>query len=91
MVAVGGAAAAGDEGVLNELKARFWKYITGDGAAVPADLLVTTFAQSVKHGGKEEYEAVLKLFEAGKSTTVLQASMYVWYSITPAFLRLTSA
>ncbi|KZV77286.1 hypothetical protein PENSPDRAFT_568462 [Peniophora sp. CONT] len=74
-VAVGVAAAAGDEGVLKELRTRFGKYIAGDEAAVPADLLGTTFAQSVKHGGKEEYEAVLKLFEAGKNPSVHQASM----------------
>ena len=87
IVAVGGAAAAGDEGVLKELRTRFGKYIAGDEAAVPADLLSTTFAQSVKHGGVEEYEAVLKLFEAGKNPSVHQASMYVYLRVLQFFMN----
>lgn len=81
-IAVGGAALAGDKVVLAELKARFAKYAAGDESAVPSDLLGATFTQVVKYGGKEEYDAVLKVYEAGKGPSVHIASMFVERSLS---------
>ena len=52
----------------------------------PIKILIS-FAQSVKHGGVEEYEAVLKLFEAGKNPSVHQASMYVYLRLLHFFMN----
>ena len=76
-ITVSGAAAAGEEAVLAELKTRFAKYVAGDETAVPSDLYGTTFAHVVKYGGKEEYEAVLKIYGAGKGPSEHIATMYV--------------
>ncbi|VDB93806.1 unnamed protein product [Peniophora sp. CBMAI 1063] len=65
-ITVGGAAAGGDELVLTELKTKFARYIAGEEDAIPSDLLDTTFTQAIKHGGKDEYDAVLEIYEAGR-------------------------
>ncbi|KAI0318713.1 peptidase family M1-domain-containing protein [Amylostereum chailletii] len=56
----------GDVEVIEELQARFARYVEkGEDAAIPADLLSITFKTAVAYGGRKEYDAVLKIFESG--------------------------
>ncbi|GLB35338.1 putative aminopeptidase [Lyophyllum shimeji] len=63
-LAISQAAAADDEGVVKELKSRFDHFMkTGDRSKIPADLLRVTFATAVKHGGRAEYDAVVRVHD----------------------------
>ncbi|KAF8803558.1 hypothetical protein BYT27DRAFT_7214560 [Phlegmacium glaucopus] len=63
-LAVGQASAARDEGVVKELKSRFKHYVeTGDNSKIPADLQNVVFVAAVRAGGREEYDAVVKLHD----------------------------
>ncbi|KAF5326661.1 hypothetical protein D9619_004256 [Psilocybe cf. subviscida] len=67
-LAVSQAASAGDKKVIEELKSRFKHYInTGDRSKIPADLQNAIFTTAVKYGGREEYDAVLKIYGAPKA------------------------
>jgi aminopeptidase 2 len=62
-LAVSQAASAGDKGVVKELKSRFKHYIdTGDRSKIPADLQTAIFTTSVKFGGRQEYDAALRIY-----------------------------
>jgi len=67
-LAITQAANAEDESVVNELRSRFKDFKqTGNDTKIPADLQRVTYATAVKHGGKEEYDAVMKAHEKPKT------------------------
>jgi len=69
-LAISQAALAGNEGVINELNSRFTHFMeTGDDTRIPADLQRVIFSVAVEHGGREEYEAVIKIHEKPKTPT----------------------
>ncbi|KAH9483761.1 Aminopeptidase 2, mitochondrial [Psilocybe cubensis] len=67
-LAVGHAYAAGDEGVTNELRGRFRLYQeTGDDSKIPADLQRVIYSAAVEHGGRAEYDAMVKIYDKPKT------------------------
>lgn len=48
---------------------------TGDDSKIVNDLLGVVFAQAVKLGGKEEYDAVYKILDKPKTPTAANAAM----------------
>jgi len=64
------AAARGDEEVIKELQSRFNHLVeTGDDSRIPPDLEAITYKTVVKHGGREQWEFVKGINEAGKTPT----------------------
>ncbi|KAF8061516.1 leucyl aminopeptidase [Lyophyllum atratum] len=64
------AAVAGDEGVVKELQGRFAHFMkTGDDSTIPADLQRVIFSTAVKHGGRAEYDTVVRLHDKPKTPT----------------------
>ncbi|KAF9650846.1 hypothetical protein BDM02DRAFT_3217429 [Thelephora ganbajun] len=60
----------GDEEVIKELQSRFNHLIeTGDDSRIPPDLEAITYRIAVKHGGREQWEFVKGINEAGKTPT----------------------
>ncbi|CAH7667912.1 hypothetical protein BY996DRAFT_4583678 [Phakopsora pachyrhizi] len=62
---LGLAARSGDQSVLDEIKERFQKFVkdpVANKSIIPADLRLLVFGQAVKHGGEDEYEAVLSVY-----------------------------
>ncbi|KAF8162999.1 leucyl aminopeptidase [Crassisporium funariophilum] len=66
-LAVGQAADAQDEGVIKELQSRYKGYMAGDESKIPADLQRVIFVTAVRHGGREEYEAMIMVHDKPKS------------------------
>lgn len=74
--AVSQAAAARDPGVVQELKSRFAYFIeTGDDSKIPADLQRVTFSVAVRHGGRKEYDAVVKVHDSPKTPATKLAAI----------------
>lgn len=70
------AAAAKDEGVIKELQSRFTHFMkTYDDTVIPADLQRVIFTIAVRHGGKEEYDAVVAVYDKPKTPTTRIAAM----------------
>jgi len=64
------AAISGDEEVVEELQSRFSHFVeTGDDSRIPPDLEAITYRIAVKHGGREQWESVKDINEAGKTPT----------------------
>jgi len=64
------AAIRGDEEVIKELQSRFNHLVeTGDDSRIPPDLEAITYRIAVKHGGREQWEFVKAINEAGKTPT----------------------
>ncbi|THV07366.1 leucyl aminopeptidase [Dendrothele bispora CBS 962.96] len=79
--AIGMCAVAEDMTVVNELKSRFDHYMkTGDDSRIPADLQRTIYRVAVKHGGRDEYNAVKAIFEKPPTPTARIAAMFVFNS-----------
>lgn len=75
-LAVGQSTAARDPTVMEELKSRFHHYVsTGDDSKIPADLQGVIFATAVRHGGREEYDAVVKIYDNPKTPAQKIAAM----------------
>ncbi|KAF9050721.1 leucyl aminopeptidase [Hymenopellis radicata] len=73
---VGEAAAAKDEGVIKELRARFDHFkSTGDESKIPAGLQRVIYGTAVKYGGREEYDSVKQLVESVRTPTSKLAAM----------------
>ncbi|KAF8921527.1 leucyl aminopeptidase [Mucidula mucida] len=73
---VGEAAAAKDEGVIKELRARFDYFkSTGNDSKIPAGLQRVIYGTAVKYGGREEYDSVKQLVESVKTPTSKLAAM----------------
>ncbi|KAJ7018485.1 leucyl aminopeptidase [Mycena alexandri] len=63
-VAVTGAALGGDESVARELRRRFADYLnTGNDTEIPSNLRVAIFTAAVRYGGREEFDALIKIIE----------------------------
>ncbi|KAF9227990.1 leucyl aminopeptidase [Gyrodon lividus] len=78
--AVGQAASAGDQDVVNKLKEMFNAYTnTRDESKIPADLFRTTAITAVKHGGPGEYNFVKALYE--NPTTVPSVGISAMYAM----------
>jgi len=64
------AAIRGDEEVIKELQSRFNHFVeTGDDSRIPPDLQAVTYRIVVKYGGREQWEFVKGINEAGKTPT----------------------
>jgi len=64
------AAIRGDKEVIEELRSRFNHLVeTGDDSRVPPDLEAITYKIAVEHGGREQWEFVKSINEAGKNPT----------------------
>ncbi|KAF9463935.1 leucyl aminopeptidase [Collybia nuda] len=75
--AVEQAALARDAGVTQELKDRFAHLAkTGDDSKIPVDLQRVVFSVGVRLGGKEEYDAVVKVQEKPKTPSSKNAAMH---------------
>ncbi|KDR73449.1 hypothetical protein GALMADRAFT_71758 [Galerina marginata CBS 339.88] len=58
----------GDGAVIKELRGRFKKYQeTGDDSVIPADLERMIFTVAVREGGREEYDAIVKIHNKPKT------------------------
>ncbi|KAF9533368.1 leucyl aminopeptidase [Crepidotus variabilis] len=67
-LAISQAASAKDEGVIAEIQSRFKHFVeTGDNSKIPADLQRAIFSTAVKHGGRSEWEAMVKLHDKPKT------------------------
>ncbi|KDQ18450.1 hypothetical protein BOTBODRAFT_28829 [Botryobasidium botryosum FD-172 SS1] len=75
-LAVSTSAVADHPEVVKELRARF-KHLqdTGDDSRIPADLQRIAYRIAVQHGGREEHEAVRKLFKTPSTPSSKIASM----------------
>jgi len=62
--------------VIKELQSRFNHLVkTGDDSRIPPDLETITYRIAVKHGGREQWEFVKGINEAGKTPTSRIAAM----------------
>ena len=62
--------------VIKELQSRFNHFVkTGDDSRIPPDLETITYRTAVKHGGREQWELVKDINEAGKTPTSRIAAM----------------
>ena len=62
--------------VIKELQSRFNHFVeTGDDSKIPPDLQAVTYRIVVKHGGREQWEFVKGINEAGKTPTSRIAAM----------------
>ncbi|KDR73433.1 hypothetical protein GALMADRAFT_72186 [Galerina marginata CBS 339.88] len=67
-LAIREASAAGDDGVVKELRSRFNKYReTGDDSTIPANLERVIFITAVGNGDREEYNAMIKILDKPKT------------------------
>ncbi|KAF9466381.1 leucyl aminopeptidase [Collybia nuda] len=70
------AASAKDAGVIKELQNRFAHFMkTGDDSRIPADLQRVIFSVAVRHGGKEEYDTVVRVHNKPKTPTTRISAM----------------
>ncbi|KAK0197309.1 leucyl aminopeptidase [Armillaria mellea] len=70
------AALAGDESVINELRARFDHFRkTGDDSRIPPGLQRVTYQMAVKYGGREEYDAVKRIQLSPRTPTSKTAAI----------------
>ncbi len=75
-VAIAAASAGEDAWTLGEIKKRFDHLATtGDDSQIHPDLLRTTMARAVEHGGEKEYEAVLAIYRKPSTPTHKIAAM----------------
>ncbi|KAG6885073.1 hypothetical protein C0993_006152 [Termitomyces sp. T159_Od127] len=80
--AISQASVAKDEGVIKELQTRFAHFMkTGDDSRIPADLQRVIFAAAVRHGGKAEFDAVVKIHDNAKTPTERIAAMQAMGSV----------
>ncbi|KAJ7667400.1 leucyl aminopeptidase [Mycena rosella] len=62
--AIAGALSGRDESVIQALRARFADFMkTGDDTGIPADIRASIFMAAARFGGREEFEALLKITE----------------------------
>ncbi|KAF7328714.1 Aminopeptidase 1 [Mycena venus] len=62
--AIQGAVVGRDESVTQELRSRFTDYLkTGDKTRIPSDIAKPIFQTAARYGGREEFEAILKIAE----------------------------
>jgi aminopeptidase 2 len=62
--------------VIKELRSRFDHFVkTGDDSRIPPDLEAITYRIAVKYGGREGWEFVKGINEAGKTPTSRIAAM----------------
>ncbi|KAJ7025196.1 leucyl aminopeptidase [Mycena alexandri] len=62
--AILGALMGRDESVIQELRSRFTVYLTtGSDSGIPSNTRIAIFKAAVRHGGREEFNALLKLVE----------------------------
>ncbi|KJA27394.1 hypothetical protein HYPSUDRAFT_131428 [Hypholoma sublateritium FD-334 SS-4] len=83
-LAIDQASKAGDEAriltfscrVIKELRGRFQQYPeTGDDSKIPADLQRPTFYAAVKYGGREEFDAMIKIHNKPKTPSEKTAAI----------------
>ncbi|RKP04556.1 peptidase family M1-domain-containing protein [Thamnocephalis sphaerospora] len=76
-LAIARAGSSGNAGVIAEARARFAKFIDGDRTALHPDIRGSVFGILIKHGGSEDFDAVLKLYResniADQKLTALSA------------------
>lgn len=73
---LGAAAAAEDEWVVKQMQLNFEPLLNGgDDSKIHPDLLQVTFRTAVKHGGKAEYDAVVKVYEKPETPSHKIAAM----------------
>ncbi|KAK4459188.1 peptidase family M1-domain-containing protein [Cladorrhinum samala] len=58
----GSAGLSGDETIIKAAQEMFKKYMAGDKTAVHPNIRGSVFALALKHGGKEEYDALLNFY-----------------------------
>ncbi|KAJ7697953.1 leucyl aminopeptidase [Mycena metata] len=62
--AISGALMGRDERVIQELRSRFTVYLTTrNDSAIPSNIRLAIFKAAARHGGREEFDALLKLAE----------------------------
>ncbi|WVQ78532.1 hypothetical protein IAT38_000618 [Cryptococcus sp. DSM 104549] len=76
-LAVSSCAVAEDEEVLKEIKERFAPFLkSGDDSRIPPDLQRTIFSTVVEHGGVEEYEKLLEVYNKPSNPSTKVDAMY---------------
>ncbi|KAK0503051.1 leucyl aminopeptidase [Armillaria luteobubalina] len=85
------AALAGDESVINELRARFDHFRkTGDDSRIPPGLQRVTYQMAVKYGGREEYDAVKQIQLSPRTPTSKTAAIIaLGHAQDPALIKET--
>ncbi|KAI0165045.1 peptidase family M1-domain-containing protein [Xylariaceae sp. FL1272] len=64
----GAAGMAGDKEIIAAAKEMFAKYKNGDKSAVHPNIRGSVFGMALKYGGKEEYNAILKIFRESNNS-----------------------
>ncbi|KAK4205326.1 putative mitochondrial aminopeptidase 2 precursor [Triangularia verruculosa] len=64
----GSAGLSGDEKIIDAAKEMFKKYMAGDKSAVHPNIRGSVFSMALKHGGKEEYDAVLNFYRTSTNS-----------------------
>ncbi|TRX97828.1 hypothetical protein FHL15_001038 [Xylaria flabelliformis] len=64
----GAAGMAGDGEIIAAAKAMFAKYKAGDKSSIHPNIRGSVFGMALKHGGKEEYDAILDIFRGSNNT-----------------------
>ncbi|KAI0864148.1 peptidase family M1-domain-containing protein [Xylaria cubensis] len=64
----GAAGMAGDGEIIAAAKAMFAKYKAGDKSSIHPNIRGSVFGMALKHGGKEEYDAILDIFRGSTNT-----------------------
>lgn len=76
-LAVSAAAASEDPGVLAELKKRFQPFLeSGDDSKIPPDLQRTIYTNATRHGGLQEYEKMLEVYNKPANPSSQVDAMY---------------
>ena len=91
--AISAAAAAGDKWTLAQIEKRFAPLRTrGDDSKIHADLVGAVLVQSVRHGGRAEYDTVLRVYHNPPTSTHKTAAMTALSSVTqPELVKRTVA
>ncbi|KAI1489489.1 peptidase family M1-domain-containing protein [Biscogniauxia mediterranea] len=64
----GAAGMAGDKKIIAASKEMFNKYMAGDKSAIHPNIRGSVFGISLKYGGKEEYDAIVKFFRSSTNS-----------------------
>ncbi|KAK4186153.1 peptidase family M1-domain-containing protein [Podospora australis] len=64
----GSAGLSGDEKIIQAAKDMFKKHMAGDKSAIHPNIRGSVFSMALKHGGKEEYDAVLNYYRTSTNS-----------------------
>jgi len=76
MIAISGASTGRDPSVIQDLRNRFAEYMkTGDESKIPPNIKQTVLVAAARFGGKNEFEALLKIIEESSNPALKNAAV----------------